>query len=142
MFISRLRKLQFGLKSMFILVLGLAIGATLEQWSLPSFGQGAVAWDWLGLDLSQEPPSTFAQVNAPYRGGMHVDSVRPSSPAARVGILPGDIVVRMHTWETATPQDIQRVTSDPTLIETTKLKVCVLRGPDAFYGYLKVGNVK
>ncbi len=73
------------------------------------------AWEVLGLNLSQEPRATFEHRSTRYRGGMHVDGVRPNSPAAQEGILPGDILVGMHKWETASAQDIQYIISRPNL---------------------------
>jgi serine protease Do len=64
-------------------------------------------WDTLGLRLTEEPRSTFQRRNSRYRGGMRVEAVRPKSPAAQEGIMPGDILVGMHRWETASTQDVQ-----------------------------------
>src|SRR4051812_30129719 len=54
-------------------------------------GETSRVWDLFGLNLSQEPQSTFEHPGTRYHGGMHVDGVRPNSPAAEQGILPGDI---------------------------------------------------
>src|SRR5262249_17254101 len=86
--------------------------------------------------LSQEPRGTFDRRNTRYRGGMHVDGVRPNSAAAEEGILPGDILVGMHKWETASPQDIQYIISRPNLTQMRKLKFYVLRGQSTLYGHL------
>ena len=96
------------------------------------------AWDVLGLNLSPEPKQTFERRSTRYRGGMHVDGVRPNSPAAQEGILPGDILVGMHKWETASPQDIQYIISRPNLTDMGKLKFYVLRGQNTLYGHLNV----
>ena len=86
----RFRNLRFGLKSMFVLILGMAIGYSLNEWSELSMRQTMRAWDLLGLDLSEEPQATFSQLNTRYRGGMHINAVRQNSPAAHEGILPGE----------------------------------------------------
>ena len=59
------------------------------------------AWDVLGLELTEEPKSSFQKRASRYRGGMRVVEVRPNSPAAKEGIRIGDILVGMHGWETA-----------------------------------------
>jgi serine protease Do len=69
---------------------------------------------------------------------MHVDGVRPNSPAAQEGILPGDILVGMHKWETASSQDVQYIVSRPNLGQMGKLKFYVLRGQNTLYGHLDV----
>src|SRR6478736_10567799 len=78
-------------------------------------GDSMRTWNVLGLNLSQEPRATFAKPGTRYRGGMHVDGVRPNSPAAQEGILPGDVLVGMHKWETASPQDLKYIVSLPNL---------------------------
>lgn len=95
-------------------------------------------WDVFGLNLSEEPRSTFERRSTRYRGGMHVNSVRPNSPAAQEGIQPGDILVGMHKWETASDQDIQYIVTRPNLEQMGKLKFYVLRGKDTLYGHLSV----
>src|SRR3954468_11728136 len=97
-------------------------------------------WNVLGLNLSPEPSSTFEHRNSRYRGGMHVDGVRPNSPASEEGILPGDILVGMLTWETASPQDIQYIISRPNLNQMGKLKFYVLRGQSTLTGDLELAS--
>ncbi len=101
-------------------------------------GDDARMWDVFGLNLSVEPRSTFDRRSTRYRGGMHVNSVRPNSPAAQEGILPGDILVGMHKWETASDQDIQYIISRPNLDQLGKLKFYVLRGQNTLYGHINV----
>jgi serine protease Do len=145
MFPSRLRNLRFSLKSVFILMLGIAIGFALGtgKWSLnkskrrvPPVVANAPEWDLLGLNLSEEPKGTFAQRNTRYRGGMHVNKVRPNSAAAREGVLPGDVLVGLHRWETASNKDIQYILSRPNFDQMGKLRFYVLRGQNTLYGQL------
>jgi len=95
-------------------------------------------WDVLGLRLSEEPRTTFQRRNSKYRGGMHVEDVRAGSPAAQEGILPGDILVGMHKWETASEQDVQYIVSRPTLSQMGQLKFYVLRGQSTLFGHINV----
>jgi serine protease Do len=97
-------------------------------------------WDLFGLNVSEEPHSTFERRNSRYRGGMHVDSVRPGSPASAEGIQTGDILVGMHKWETASNQDIQYIVSRPNLDSMGKLKFYVLRGQNTLYGHMNVAS--
>jgi len=103
-------------------------------------GDEGRVWEVFGLNLTQEPHSTFDRRTTKYRGGMHVNSVRPNSPAAQEGILPGDVLVGMHKWETASDQDIQYIISRPNLDQLGKLKFYVLRGQSTLYGNLNVAS--
>jgi serine protease Do len=100
----------------------------------------AKVWEVFGLNLSEEPRGTFDHRNTRYRGGMHVDGVRPNSPASDEGILPGDILVGMHKWETASEQDVQYIVTRPNLTQMGKLKFYVLRGQNTLYGHIGVAT--
>jgi serine protease Do len=95
-------------------------------------------WNLFGLKLTPEPRSTFQRRNTKYRGGMRVEEVRPGSPAAQQGIVPGDILVGMHALETTSDQDIQYIITRLNLPQIGKLKFYVLRGQDTLYGDLNV----
>ena len=73
-------------------------------------------------------------------GGMRVDAVRPNSPAALEGMQPGDILVGMHRWETASETDIQYIISRPNFSDMGKVKFYVLRGQNTLYGHLNVAK--
>jgi serine protease Do len=94
------------------------------------------AWDVLGLELTEEPKTSFAKRASRYRGGMRVLEVRPNSPAAKEGIRTGDILVGMHGWETASQQDIDYIVTRPNLDEMGSVKFYVLRGKSMLYGHL------
>jgi serine protease Do len=100
--------------------------------------EAARVWDLLGVSLSEESRSTFERRNTRYRGGMRVTEIRPNGPAAQEGIMPGDILVGMHRWETASNQDIQWIITHPNLNEMGKLKFFVLRGDSTLYGHINV----
>jgi S1-C subfamily serine protease len=99
-------------------------------------GSCSRAWDVLGLELIEEPKSTFQKRASRYRGGMRVVDVRPGSPAAKEGIRGGDILVGMHGWETASDQDIDYIVTRPNLAEIGSMKFYVLRGKTMLYGHL------
>jgi serine protease Do len=102
-------------------------GRSLATRAAASDFDGAV-WSVFGLKLSEEPRSSFVRRNSRYRGGMRVDDVRPDSAAARQGIVPGDVLVGMHGWETASANDIHYIVSLPNLDELGPMKFHALRG--------------
>jgi S1-C subfamily serine protease len=102
----------------------------------------SVAWKVFGMDLVEEPKDSFQRRNTRYRGGMRVVAVRPDSPAAEEGILPGDILVGMHRWETASEEDIDYIVSRPNLAEIGQLKFYVLRGKSTLFGRMNIASVE
>jgi serine protease Do len=125
------------------LTLGLALAARLIGPIAKGDGPStdvAKAWELLGVELTEEPKSTFQKRNTRYRGGMRVVDVRPDGPAAQQGIEPGDILVGMHHWETASEQDIDYIVTRPNLAQMGPLKFYVLRGKTTLYGHLDVAT--
>ncbi len=102
-------------------------------------GPSGVIWETLGLELKPIPPETFKQqYKTRYRGGLLVAAVRPNSPAAEQGILPGDVLVGMHIWETISLENVLYVLQRPDLARISPVKFYVLRGQETLYGYLPV----
>jgi serine protease Do len=113
-------------------------GRTLARGGLAD--DQARVWDVLGLKLTEEPRSTFQRRNSRYNGGMRVVEVRPDGPAAEQGILPGDILVGMHRWETASQQDVDYIITRPNLAQMGKIRFYVLRGQNTLYGHLAIAS--
>jgi serine protease Do len=97
-------------------------------------------WELLGLHLLEEPRNTFANESSRYRGGMRVIDVRHDGPAARQGIRPGDILVGMHKWETASQQDIDFIARKASAGQLASMKFYVLRGHETLYGQIDVAD--
>jgi serine protease Do len=70
--------------------------------------------------------------------------VRPTSPAARQGILRGDVLVGMHVWETVTPENVEYILNRPDFTEIDPLKFYILRsgerGSEVLYGHMTVAG--
>ena len=96
------------------------------------------SWEILGLDLVPEPKETFQKRTSRYRGGMRVVDVRHDGPAAEEGIVPGDVLIGMNGWETASAQDIDYVVTRPNLDQLGPLKFYVMRGKNVLFGHLDV----
>lgn len=95
-------------------------------------------WEIFGMALEPIAPQEFLRRDTPYNGGLKVFSVRRGGAAERQGIRPGDILVGMHGWETASEGDIRYIVSLPRLSEMGPLKFYILRGTETLYGHLRV----
>ncbi len=95
-------------------------------------------WRTLGVRLDRLPTSQRDTVGDQYRGGMRITAVRPTSPAAKNGIRPGDILVGLHIWETTSNENISYVLEHPQLTTFNPLKFYIVRGQETLYGYLKL----
>lgn len=101
------------------------------------------SWKVLGLRLEKAPASLLEPFRTRYNGGMKVVAVRPESPAAKHGIVKGDVLVGLHVWETTKSEDITYVLNQPKLVAGPEpLKFYVVRGPEVLYGNLKFATQK
>jgi len=99
------------------------------------------AWSVVGLELERIPKETFARrYQTRYRGGLTVKAVRPGSPAASQGILPGDVLVGMHVWETISLDNVSYVLKRSDLENFNPVKFFILRDGETLYGYLPVSS--
>ena len=102
-------------------------------------GDDARVWDVFGLNLTEEPHSTFERRNTRYRGGMHVER-----RAARTARPPRKASCPATSWSACTngkrPPTRTSSTSSrgPTSTRLGKLKFYVLRGQNTLYGHLNV----
>ncbi len=96
-------------------------------------------WETLGLDLRQIPPDEFQQLyRSQYRGGLLITAVRPQSVAAEQGLRRGDVLVGLHVWETVAPEHVAYVLGRPDFSSFNPVKFIIIRGKDAFFGYLPI----
>ena len=105
--------------------------------------RGAIAakdryWSILGMKLSPVSSDYLKRLGAPYNGGLRVTAVRPNGPAANQGIIPGDVLVGMHKWETLNLDNVNYVLGQSDLTDLGKVKFYVVRGGETLFGHLPV----
>ena len=115
------------------LTLNLKLGAVPEAPGSPA----QPAWALLGVELKPIPTDEFRKTHTThYRGGLAVVAIRPDSPAASQGILPGDVLVGMHIWETLTLENVAYIIKRPDFATLGPVKFFIVRGDETLYGYL------
>lgn len=101
------------------------------------------AWELLGVELKPMVSEEFRKSHQTrYRGGLTVTAVRPNSPAASQGIVPGDVLVGMHIWETVTLENVAYILKRPDFSTLSPVKFFILRGDETLYGYLPLSPAK
>jgi serine protease Do len=101
------------------------------------------AWEPLGVELRPIAPEEFRKDHhTRYRGGLTVAAVRPNSPAASQGIVPGDVLVGIHVWETITLENVAYILKRPDFTSLAQVKFFILRGDETLYGHLPVAAAK
>ncbi|WP_181705243.1 DegQ family serine endoprotease [Chthonobacter rhizosphaerae] len=71
-----------------------------------------------GATVANLSPAVARELNMPYRGqpGVVITKVARRSPAARVGLAPGDVIVVVNGTEITSTEDLAAITSDNPLL--------------------------
>ena len=121
----------------------LAVNLTLGEALQTAKSADQPAWDLLGVELKSIVPEEFRKNHQTrYRGGLSVSAVRPNSPAALQGIVPGDVLVGVHIWETVTLENVAYILKRPDFASLSPVKFFILRGDETLYGYLPLAPTK
>ncbi len=96
------------------------------------------SWDVLGMKLTSIPNGTNLLANQPYRGGLLVTDVKPTSPADSNGIKKGDVLVGLHVWETVTQNNVDFVLDHQDFKTINPLKFYILREGETLYGHFQI----
>ncbi len=89
--------------------LAFAIPANMVRDMLPQLKErGHVARGWLGIRMQPLSPDLAEGLGLERPAGALVAEVSPESPAARSGLQPGDVIVRVDDTAIEDPQDLAR----------------------------------
>ena len=96
------------------------------------------AWSAYGMKLERLSDDSPRVTHAQFNGGLRVAEVRPGSPAADEGVMSGDMLVGMHEWVTASPDDLAYVLRSNKITQMSSIKFYILRGNNLLHGQLPV----
>lgn len=103
-----------------------------------------LVWEWIGIRAEPLAVSAVRRMNSrlgtSYKGGLRITSLRSGSPAARQGIEPGDVLLGIHEWRTATLDDLEMIVEHPELQRTAETKFYILRSNRTLYGFMQLAN--
>jgi serine protease Do len=99
-------------------------------------------WAEIGLRLQPVAAAKVQKLQARYRGGLVVTSVREGGPAAEQGIQEGDILVGLHVWETIAPENIAYILDKAVEEHLNPIKFYVLRGRETLFGHMVSDTVR
>ena len=95
------------------------------------------AWNTLGVELTPAPKSMLGK-DSQYRGGLKIVEVRPNSPAEREGLEPGDVLVGMHRWQTASMNDIDYILTKSNIDKMSAVRFYIVRNNETLYTDINV----
>lgn len=96
-----------------------------------------LAWRVVGVRVQKMPQQQFAALNTRYGGGLRITEVRGDSPASKIGLVAGDVLVGLHGWETIKPDDIRFILTHPQVVAAApQVPFLVMRNQQMLEGNL------
>jgi len=92
------------------------------------------AYNSIGVRLEIADASKVRTIDASYKGGLKVVSVRPNSPAFNAQIKSGDVLVGLLDWQTPNWDDLAYILNSTELKDSTSPKFHIMRGRELFWG--------
>jgi serine protease Do len=86
-----------------------------------------IAWEQLGVRIVPVPAAAVSGFNDEYTGGLKITEIRAGSPAAKQRLMPGDVIVGIMDWHTATLENLQWILSSPNFRTAPTAKYYVIR---------------
>ncbi|MDX1926896.1 MAG: trypsin-like peptidase domain-containing protein [Pirellulaceae bacterium] len=98
------------------------------------------AYNLIGVRLEVADASKVRAIDASYKGGLKVVSVKPNSPAFNAQIKPGDVLVGLLDWQTPNWDDLAYIFNSNELKESASPKFHIMRGRELFWGNFDIGT--
>ncbi|MEM9365231.1 MAG: trypsin-like peptidase domain-containing protein [Planctomycetota bacterium] len=102
----------------------------------------ALAWQVVGIRVRQASSAVLSRVNRQtrqsYRGALVVTDVRPGSAADEEGILNGDLLLGLHSWQTASVRDLTGILEQPEIKTGPRVRFYLHRGNQTMYSQMQL----
>lgn len=103
-------------------------------------------WNIVGIQAEPLSSAAVRQLNSrlriekPYKGGLRITSVRPGSPADRQLIRPGDVLLGIHGWQTASIEDLDLILRSPEMKTAAQADFYIVRRDQTLVGQLRLAR--
>ncbi|MBX3420848.1 MAG: trypsin-like peptidase domain-containing protein [Pirellulaceae bacterium] len=94
----------------------------------------------LGVKLEVVDKNRVRAVDPTYRGGMLVTAVRPDSPARKLPLQKGDIVVGLMGWQTTSWNDLAYILNTDEMAVEPSPELRIIRGNKLYWSRLELGE--
>lgn len=104
----------------------------------------SLAWQVIGIAVRPAGDSATRkmnqQMNTKYPGGLVITDVRKGSAAAEQGIRTGDILLGIHSWQTASVNDLAGILEHPEIQAGPKAKFYLVRRDQTLFGHMQLAS--
>lgn len=102
----------------------------------------SLAWQVIGVAVRPAGDSATRkmnqQMNTQYPGGLVITDVRKGSAADEQGIRTGDILLGIHSWQTASVNDLAGILEHPEIKVGPKAKFYLVRRDQTLFGHMQL----
>jgi len=113
-----------------------------ERRAAESYTVKELAWSIIGVQAKPVPDSTMRRLNSRmrtrYRGGLYVTAVKSGSAAEQQGIVPGDVLLGIHGWQTSSMKDLAGILEHPDIKEGPRAKFYLVRREQTLFGHMEL----
>ena len=93
-----------------------------------------IVWRRLGFALDPIDAGQLRRLNPQLRGGLIIIGVRPESPAEKLGLREGDVMIGLDKWETLSLTNVQWVLDRSELRDGQPIRILTLRDDETRAG--------
>ncbi len=101
-----------------------------------------LAWSVIGVQAKPVAETTMRRLNSrmrtKYRGGLYITAVRPGSAADEQGIIPGDVLLGIHGWQTSSMKDLAGILEHPDIQRGPRAKFYLVRREQTLFGHMEL----
>jgi serine protease Do len=107
-----------------------------------SLSVSELAWTVIGVQAKPVADSTMRRLNSrmrtKYRGGLYITAVRPGSAADQQGVIPGDVLLGIHGWQTSSMKDLAGILEHPDIQRGPRAKFYLVRREQTLFGHMEL----
>jgi serine protease Do len=107
-----------------------------------SLSVAELAWSVIGVQAKPVAEATMRRLNSrmrtKYRGGLYITAVRPGSAADQQGVIPGDVLLGIHGWQTSNMKDLAGILEHPDIQRGPRAKFYLVRREQTLFGHMEL----
>jgi serine protease Do len=101
-----------------------------------------LAWQLIGIQVKPVPEASIRRMNTrlhtTYRGALLITAIRPGSAADQQGLQPGDVLLGLHGWQTASVTDLVGILDHPEIKSGPRAKFYIVRRDQTLQGQIQI----
>lgn len=118
------------------------LSMTTNTRRVESLSVSELAWSVIGVQAKSVAEPTMRRLNSrmrtKYRGGLYITAVRPDSAADQQGIIPGDVLLGIHGWQTSSMKDLAGILEHPDMQKGPRAKFYLVRREQTLFGHMEL----